>query len=126
MKIGTSTLIIQQFTSTRNVISRSFTLKMLGECGKMKVVHKTKDTWIVEVNSVQVMVLSDMNKPMMRVNLFNLKSVKDTANRQDKKKYWDVLTPDVVGGGDMIHFLRQPLRMALKFLLLNTTYGATL
>lgn len=92
----------------------------------MKVVHKTKDTWIVEVNSVQVMVLSDMNKPMMRVNLFNLKSVKDTANRQDKKKYWDVLTPDVVGDGDMSHFLRQPLRMALKFLLLNTTYGATL
>lgn len=77
----------------------------------MKVVHKTNATWIVEVNEAQVVVLSDMNKSLMRINLFNLKSVKDTAKRQDKKKYWEVLTPEIVGHGCMKDMLSTKLAL---------------
>lgn len=79
----------------------------------MKVVHKTNATWIVEVNDAQVIVLSDMDKPMFRANLFNLKSVKDTAKRQEKKKYWEVLTPEIVGHGCMKGMISTKLALDL-------------
>ena len=94
--------------------------QMLGWCGKMKVVHKTNTTWIVEVNDAQVIVLSDMDKPMFRANLFNLKSVKDTAKRQEKKKYWDVFTPELVGEGSMHTMFRYPLMLDLHHIICST------
>lgn len=83
-----------------------------------KVVHRDSFQMVVEVNSSQVVVVSDLNQIIVRMNLFNLKSVKDTAKRQELKKYWQVFTPQVTEG-DMTKYLSPKLRLEIQTLLIK-------